>query len=206
MRDVRSRGLDRDDLAAHPVEQFREWYRVARRTDGLDLPDACCLATVDDAGYPDARMVLLKGLEEQGFVFYTNLRSRKAEALRERPRAALVFHWKPLVRQVRIQGDVSAVSEEAADAYFASRSRGSQLGAWASKQSRTVESREVMDERFRAARERFDGKDVPRPPFWSGFRIDPVKMEFWQQGEDRMHDRFRYTRTRGGWEICRLQP
>lgn len=206
MTDDPDAGLRREELADDPADQFRTWFREAREIEGLELPDACCLATVDEEGYPDARMVLLKDLDEGGFVFYTNLRSRKVDALRKRPRAALVFHWKPLTRQVRVRGDVRPVSEDEADAYFATRPRGSQIGAWASKQSHPVESRKALDRRFREAKERFRGREVPRPHFWSGFRIRPVSVEFWQQCDNRMHDRFRYTRTREGWELFRLQP
>jgi len=206
MSEDRGGSLRREELADEPATQFREWFDDARGTEGLELPDACSLATVDEEGYPDARMVLLKGLDEEGFVFYTNLRSPKAEQLRDRPRAALVFHWKPLRRQVRVRGEVTPVPEDEADAYFASRPRGSQIGAWASEQSAAVESREALDRKFREARERFEGGEVPRPPFWSGFRLEPRSVEFWKQADNRMHDRFRYTRARGGWEIFRLQP
>ncbi len=151
-------------------------------------------------------MVLLKGLEDEGFVFYTNLRSRKGRSLRDRPRAALVFHWKPLGRQVRLRGDVEPVSEEEADAYFASRPRGSQIAAWASEQSSPVESREALERRFEETARSYEGEEVPRPPFWSGFRINPETVEFWQERDHRLHDRFVYRKTRRGWTIFRLQP
>jgi pyridoxamine 5'-phosphate oxidase len=204
--DERRTPLVREDLAGDPVAQFREWLERARATRGLDLLHACCLATVDDEGYPDARMVLLKGVDEEGLVSYTNLRSRKAESLRDRPRAALVFHWKPLGRQVRLKGDAAPVSEEEADRYFASRPRGSQIAAWASEQSEPVDTREALEERFRQTGERYEGEAVPRPPFWSGFRIKPTTVEFWQERDHRLHDRFVYRRTRHGWEVVRLQP
>lgn len=206
MSEESSRGLRRTEMADDPVVEFREWFDRARATEGLTLPDACCLATVDAEGDPDARMVLLKGIEDGGFVFYTNLRSPKGEALRRRPRAALVFHWKPLGRQVRVRGEVSPVAEAEADRYFATRPRGSRIAAWASAQSSPVESREALERKFRETSERFDGEEVPRPPFWSGFRLEPMSVEFWQERDHRLHDRFAYTRAPRGWQIARLQP
>ncbi|MFW6200807.1 MAG: pyridoxamine 5'-phosphate oxidase, partial [Gemmatimonadota bacterium] len=148
-----------------------------------------------------------KGYEDAGFVFYTNLGSPKARALRHTPRAALTIYWESVRRQVRARGDVESVTDEEAEAYFAQRPRGSQIGAWASEQSAPAGSREELDRRFREARERFgDTEQVPRPPFWSGFRIRPLSVEFWQEGPDRMHDRFRYERRDDGWEVMRLFP
>lgn len=190
-----------------PVAQFGEWFREAREESGLALPEATCLSTVSADGYPDGRMVLLKGFDERGFVFYTNLESRKARDLRRVPRASLTFYWEPLRRQIRIQGDVDPVDEADADAYFASRDRGKQLGAWASDQSAPVEDRATLERRFQEAEERFrEVEEIPRPPFWSGFRLRPRALEFWQEGPDRLHDRFHYERTPGGWALTRLCP
>lgn len=193
-------------LAEDPVEQFARWYEEVRSDTDLDLPNACCLATVDDEGYPDGRMVLLKDFDASGFVFYTNLRSRKGRALEARPRASLTFYWEAVRRQIRIVGDVEPVAEAEADAYWKSRPRGSQLGAWASEQSAPVESREALEERFREVTARFEGREVPRPPFWSGLRLRPRAMEFWQEAANRLHDRFRYARSGDGWSLARLQP
>jgi len=206
MSEGRPEPLRGRSLARDPVEQFTGWFDEARGEGSLALPDACCLSTVDPEGYPDARMVLLKEFDERGFVFYTNLGSRKGVHLRERPRASLTFYWEPLRRQVRIQGQVVRVEDEEADAYWATRPRGSQLGAWASEQSAPIESRGELEDRFREVEERFEGRSVPRPSFWTGFRLRPRAFEFWQERPDRLHDRFRYARSEGGWEIHRLQP
>lgn len=199
--------LSRASLLDHPMDQFREWLDAVRGEEVLSLPEAACLSTVGDDGYPQGRMILLKGWDRDGFVFYTNLESPKSRALRTRSRAALTLYWEPVRRQVRAQGDVEPVPEEEADAYFAERPRGSQIGAWASEQSRPAEDREALDRRFAEARARFeDVEEIPRPPYWSGFRIRPRAVEFWQERPDRMHDRFRYERRGDGWEIVRLFP
>ena len=198
--------LDGASLLEDPIAQFDEWFREAREESGLQLPEAACLSTVDPDGYPEGRMVLLKGFDVRGFVFYTNLNSRKAESLRHAPRAALTFYWEPLRRQVRIQGDVEEVEEEDADAYFASRPRGRQLGAWASDQSAPVPDRETLEDRFQEAEDRFQGGEIPRPAHWGGLRIRPRVIEFWQEGPARLHDRFRYERDDGGWSRTRLCP
>lgn len=199
--------IRREDLLDDPVEQFALWFEEAREKSGLALPDAACLSTVTGDGYPDGRMVLVKGHDGRGFVFYTNLTSRKAEHLRSTPRASLTLYWEPLRRQVRIQGDVELVEAQEADAYFARRPRGSQIGAWASDQSAPLEDRDALGRRFAEAEERFaDSDSVPRPPFWGGFRVWPRAMEFWQEGPDRLHDRFRYERTEQGWKLLRLFP
>lgn len=199
-------GLRRADLRDDAVEQFEEWFAQVRARSRLALPEAMCLSTVDAEGRPQGRVVLLKAVEEGGFVFYTNLDSPKGRHLRERPHAALTFYWEGLDRQVRIQGDVEPVDDEVADAYFRTRPRGSQLGAWASDQSAPIRDREELERRFREEEERFEGREVARPPHWSGLRVRPRVVEFWQGRPDRLHDRFRYTREGEGWRIERLSP
>lgn len=205
--------LARASLHEHPMDQFSEWLEDVREEEVLSLPEAACLSTVGEDGYPQGRMILLKGWGRDGFVFYTNLESPKADSIRNRSRAALTLYWEPVRRQVRADGDVEPLSDEQADAYFARRPRGSQIGAWASDQSRPAEGREALDRSFAEARARFEGvEEIPRPPHWSGFRIRPRAVEFWQEGPDRMHDRFRYVRRggdggdEGGWEVVRLFP
>ncbi|MBW3535320.1 MAG: pyridoxamine 5'-phosphate oxidase, partial [Gemmatimonadetes bacterium] len=172
----------------------------------LAMPEAMCLSTVDDDGYPEGRIVLLKDHDARGFVFYTNLRSRKARSLAARPRAGLTFYWEGLGRQVRAQGDVEPVANEDADAYFASRPVGSRVGAWASFQSEVLESREALEARFRELEDRHSQGPVPRPPHWSGLRVVPRRVEFWQEGANRLHDRFVYRRDADRWTLERLYP
>ena len=200
--------LTREALADDPQEEFDRWFEVAQTRAGLEMPEAVTLATVDDEGYPDARIVLLKARDERGFVFYTNLRSAKGRALAALPRAALVFFWESLGRQVRVQGDVERVSEAECDAYFASRPRGSQLGAWASEQSNAIPSREALLARVAELTAKYEDGPVPRPPHWGGLRIVPRRIEFWQGMPDRLHDRFVYRRAREGapWTVERLAP
>jgi pyridoxamine 5'-phosphate oxidase len=164
------------------------------------------LATADKAGNPSVRMVLLKGHGPEGFVFYTNEESAKGRELRENPSAALLFHWKSLRRQVRVEGPVERVPDEEADAYFASRTRDSQLGAWASDQSRPLDSRETFERRFDEVKRRFDGQDVPRPPHWGGFRVVPLRIEFWQDRPHRLHERRLFTLADGRWSEGLLYP
>ena len=169
-------------------------------------PDAMVLSTVDPEGRPSARYVLLKGVDERGFVFYTNLGSRKARALAAHPHAALTFYWPPLEKQVRVEGDVERVSDAEADAYFVTRPRESQIGAWASKQSTSLASPASLDERIRNVRERFEGAPVPRPPFWSGFRVVARSIEFWTRDPARLHERVLFQRSNGQWERSLLFP
>jgi pyridoxamine 5'-phosphate oxidase len=197
-------GLSESEADPDPLRQFAMWLREAVQV-GLALPNAMTLATADAAGTPDARIVLLKDLEQGGFAFYTNYRSRKARELEARPAACLVFQWSELERQVRIQGAVDKVSAADSDRYFASRPLGARLSAWASAQSDAVSGREALEEAVRQVRKRY-GDDPPRPPHWGGYRVMPQAIEFWQGRADRLHDRLLYTRTSDGWRIERLAP
>lgn len=187
-----------------PVELFNEWLETAKGSEPNDA-EAMALATVGADGQPSVRMVLLKEVDAQGFCFYTNMESRKSAELKARPKAALCFHWKSLLRQVRVEGEAEGVSDALADAYFASRHPLSKLGAWASRQSQPLESRAALVQRVAEFEKKF-GEDIPRPPHWSGWRIRPYKIEFWQQGEGRLHDRFLFTKTNEGWDLTRLNP
>ncbi len=198
-------GLAEADVAPDPVVQFRAWFRDALAAD-LHEPNAMTLATTTPDGRPSARVVLLKGYDERGFVFYTNYEGRKAHELEANPLCALLFYWGELERQVRIEGRASRLSGEESDAYFTSRPRGSRLGAWASEQSRPVQGRSVLEERVRALEAEYEGREIPRPPFWGGYRVEPHTIEFWQGRENRLHDRLVYLRNEGGWKIVRLQP
>ena len=192
--------------AADPIVLFREWHEAARSA-GIGEPEAMALATADRSGRPSSRMVLLRGLDDRGFTFYTNRTSRKGRDLMEHPRAALLFHWQPLGRQVRIEGPVSVLSDEDSDAYFQRRERISQLAAWASDQSRPIASREELLERLAAAEKQFEGRPVERPPHWGGYVVSPETIEFWEHGDHRLHHRRRFTRTSdGGWASELLAP
>lgn len=190
----------------NPFALFDQWYDEARETE-LNDSNAMALATADAQGRPSVRMVLLKGHGPDGFVFYTNFEGRKAGELFANPHAALLFHWKSLRRQIRIEGPVERVDDAVADAYFATRSRDSQLGAWASDQSRPLASRDIFMTRYEEMRMRFEGRDIPRPPHWSGFRLVPDRIEFWQDREHRLHERHVHVRaSSGGWESGMLYP
>ena len=188
-----------------PHAIFEEWLAEARLAEPND-PTAMALATADADGRPSVRMVLMKGHDERGFVFYTNLDSRKGGELAANPRAALLFHWKSLRRQVRVEGAVGPVSEVEADAYFATRSRDSQLGAWASDQSRPLDVRATFEARYAETRRRFEGVAVPRPPRWSGWRVAPERIEFWTDRDHRLHERRLFTRAGEGWSEGLLYP
>ena len=199
------RGLRRSDLVADPLEQFTRWFDEARSATILE-PNAMTLATVDAAGQPSARTVLLKAVDRRGLTFYTNLESRKARELAANPKAALLFWWPAQGRQVRFEGEIERVDEAEADAYFATRPRGSQIGAWASAQSSVVADRATLDAAEREIAARFADGPVPPPPFWGGYRLVPTRVEFWQGRINRLHDRLRYTRRGEGWELERLAP
>ena len=189
---------------ADPISLFDAWLGEAEASEPND-PNAMALATVDSGGIPNVRMVLLKGHGPNGFVFFTNLESTKGDELAAQPQAALLFHWKSVRRQVRVRGPVTRVTPAEADAYFATRERGSQIGAWASQQSRPLESRPAL-EKAAAEYDRKFPDSVPRPPYWLGFRLTPVEIEFWQDGAFRLHDRVRFIHAGGKWEKTRLNP
>ena len=204
-KEYTSAGLDRAGLDPDPIVQFHKWFEKVIDAD-LHEPNAMILATATTDGKPSARTVLLKGYDERGFVFYTNYEGRKAVEIEANPTCALLFYWGELERQVRIEGRASRLSGEESDAYFAGRPRGSRPGAWASEQSRPVEDRNILEERVRALEAEYEGREIPRPPFWGGYRVEPDTIEFWQGRENRLHDRLVYRRSGGRWKIVRLQP
>jgi pyridoxamine 5'-phosphate oxidase len=205
-REYMLRGLRRTDLDPDPIKQFALWFEQALAADLTDA-NSMNLATSSASGIPSARMVLLKGFDQDGFVFFTNYNSAKAKQLDENPRAALVFYWAELERQICITGSVTRVSPEESESYFKTRPSGSQLGAWASKQSEIVSSREALEMQLEEATQRFTGGEVPCPPFWGGYRVRPETIEFWQGRPNRLHDRLRYRRSSDDtWILERLQP
>jgi pyridoxamine 5'-phosphate oxidase len=199
MTDERAHPLRRSALDADPLRQFLRWYDEAGS-------DAVALATASSQGAPSARMVLLKGADDRGFVFHSSYEGRKARELAENPQAALLFYWHELGRQVRVEGAVEQVDRGESEAYFRTRPRGGQLAAWASNQSDPIRSRDELEERFRELEGRYEGEEVPLPPHWGGFRLVPATYEFWQHRENRLHDRFRYRRDADAWAIERLAP
>jgi pyridoxamine 5'-phosphate oxidase len=196
--------LREDTISGNPIDQLQRWLQDAHNAGVLE-PNAMCVCTARN-GRPSGRIVLLRGLDERGLVFYTSYFSRKGQEIAVNPHAAAVFYWPLLERQVRVEGDVDQLPEDESDAYFAGRPRGHQIGAWASEQSEPVESREILDQRVRDYSERFEGDDVPRPHSWGGFVIKPQRFEFWQGRPNRMHDRIEFTQNLGRWSMRRLQP
>jgi pyridoxamine 5'-phosphate oxidase len=201
-----ARPLREDEVDPDPIVQFRSWFAAAAEA-GIRLPEAMVLATATSAGRPSARTVLLKQIEAGSFVFFTNYESRKGRELAQNPRAALLFYWDSLGRQVRIEGTVERLPAEESEAYFRTRPLGSRLSAWASRQSDVVPNRAILEERVAALAAEHPNGDVPLPPYWGGYRLDPDELELWQHREDRLHDRLRYRREAGGgWKLERLSP
>ena len=200
-----AQGLSEPELAGDPMTQFARWFAEAVEAE-LYEPHAMVVTTVGDDGAPSARTVLMKGHDDGGFVFYTNLGSRKARELTAHPRVTLLFPWHSLMRQVIVEGSAERATAGESDAYFATRPRASQLGAWASRQSQRIDSRAVLEGRYAEMEQRFAGRDVPRPEFWGGVRVVPHRVEFWQGRASRLHDRLRYVRTDTGWTVERLSP
>jgi pyridoxamine 5'-phosphate oxidase len=204
-KDYTLAGLRRIDLDADPVQQFQKWFQQALDAQLLE-PTAVTLATADSTGRPSARIVLLKGLDARGFVFFTNYTSRKGRDLSGNPNAALVFHWAELERQVRVRGTADRISREESEQYFTARPRGHQLGAWVSTQSEIIPDRTVLEKRLKEFEQQYPNV-VPLPPFWGGYVVSPAEIEFWQGRSNRLHDRFRYTKHADGrWLIERLAP
>lgn len=198
-------GLSEEEAGTLPIPLFARWFRDAKRS-GIFLPESMALATATSDGKPSVRLVLLKGYGEDGFVFYTNYGSRKAAEMKENPEVSLIFHWVILQRQIRLEGRVERISTQESEAYFHSRTRGSQIGAWASAQSEPMASRKVLEDRVQKYEKEFKGKEVPLPPFWGGYRLIPRTIEFWQGRANRLHDRILFTRTGEGWDRSRLYP
>jgi pyridoxamine 5'-phosphate oxidase len=206
--------LTAEALGRDPLSAFSRWLAEASAEAGMTFPNAACLSTVRDGIWPDGRIVLLKGVDPRGFVFFTNYRSVKGRSLVENARAALTFYWDRIGRQVRVRGLVSEVGAQESDAYFRTRPRGSQVGAWASRQSEVIPGREALEERCREIDERYAGREVPRPPHWGGFVLGPEEIEFWQGRDDRLHDRIVYRREHAAdsdaqersWTTERLSP
>ncbi len=199
------RGLSERDAGADPIALFRAWFDEASRA-GIYMPEAIAVASSTRDGRPSVRMMLLKRFDERGFVFFTNYQSRKGREMAENPHASFLLYWGVLHRQIRVEGSLEKLNEKESAAYFRTRARGSQLGAWASKQSAPLESREELERRFRELDDRFEAHEVPLPPFWGGYRLVPERIEFWQGRANRLHDRLEYTWEGSGWRRERLYP
>ncbi len=204
-RDYSLAGLGEKDLARDPFRQFEKWFGEAEAAK-LPEPNAMILATAGTGGQPSARVMLLKGVDGRGFLFFTNYESRKGRELASNPKVSLLFSWIPLERQVIVEGTAARISREESEAYFHSRPRPSQLGAWASPQSGIVAGRAILEDSFKAVEKKYAGQEVPLPPHWGGFRVAPESVEFWQGRRSRLHDRLRYRRAKEGWTIERLAP
>jgi pyridoxamine 5'-phosphate oxidase len=204
-RDYSLHSLNESDVASNPVEQFMRWWNDALASEIIEV-NAMTLATSTKEGKPSARIVLLKGFDEKGFVFFTNYESKKGKALDENPQAALIFFWKEIERQIRIEGVTEKISVAESDAYFFSRPEGSRIGAWASPQSKIIKNREVLEENAARFLDEFKNS-IPRPPYWGGYRVMPELIEFWQGRSNRLHDRIQYTKIHNGsWKVDRLAP
>ncbi|SGY91899.1 Pyridoxine/pyridoxamine 5'-phosphate oxidase-PNP/PMP oxidase-Pyridoxal 5'-phosphate synthase [Moritella viscosa] len=193
------------DPSVDPFDQFQNWFKAAQDC-GIVLPESMTVSTVDANGYPSCRVVLLKELTKEGFVFFTNYDSRKGQELAKNPHIALTFHWNILQRQVRIQGVVEKISAEDSNTYFQSRGRGSRIGAWASEQSAVITSRKILEQQVKQFTDKFADKEVPLPEFWGGYVVKPTSIEFWQGKADRLHDRFSYVKDGNDWRVDRLAP
>lgn len=205
-KDYRKATLDVSSVNIDPLKQFEQWFQEALQAEVME-PNAMHLATVNDQGRPSARLVLLKGLEKNQFIFYTNYQSKKGRELESNPACALTFFWPELERQIRISGAATRVSAETSDAYFKSRPLESQIGAWASPQSILIDNRAILEQRFHDIQKKFSGLTVlPRPQQWGGFQVEPLEIEFWQGGPGRLHDRIQYVKVDGVWKIYRLAP
>lgn len=194
-----------EEMNDQPLIQFKQWFKEAE-TSGVNEPNTMTLATVDSQGQPTIRVVLLKEINEQGLIFYSNFNSRKGKELAQHPKAAINFYWQAVERQVRFDGSISKVSEGQSDAYFKTRPRGSQLGAWVSAQSETIPSRQYLEDELERCTERFANQEIPRPPHWGGYLLTPVSVEFWQGGKNRLHDRILYRSKDDQWVRSRLAP
>jgi len=205
-KDYQLQSLDEKDVLPNPISQFEKWWNDAVSSDILEV-NAMTLATASKSGRPSARIVLLKEFREEGFIFFTNYESHKGQELLENPQACLVFFWKELERQVKIEGVAEKISAEESEAYFISRPEGSRIGAWASPQSRVISSRSVIEQNVEAVKQKFSGIEIARPPHWGGYVVKPDLIEFWQGRPSRLHDRIQYTRLENGaWKIERLAP
>ncbi|MBA3721314.1 MAG: pyridoxamine 5'-phosphate oxidase [Parachlamydiaceae bacterium] len=204
-REYQYQPFSRDDLAPNPFDQFVKWFEEAKRV-GVMEPNAMVLATATAEGKPSTRTVLLKGVENGGFIFFTNIESRKAKEIGQNPLVSVTFLWLEMTRQITIEGIAELVSKEETSGYFASRPRGSQLGSSASRQDQIIESREILEKRYQELEKKYEGKSIPPPEYWGGYRIIPSRFEFWQGQENRLHDRFQYVLDEGVWQIDRLSP